>query len=233
MKTLSIVGKDFHTEEHPLGFYSSGDRMIFWGARGAFWGSLWGMLFGGAFLLIPGVGPLVVMGPFVAWFVGALEGATSPGVGVAGVLAAALTSAGIPKDSALKYEVEVKAGKYLVLAHGTPRYDRKSTYDSGLTTGASQLVTHQTKRNSILNLLSDDEVASVSTAETAASSPGGRRVHRLGPDRTGCETSSGDPRSCRTRVAKKSRERKYVAKDRDSAGGVRAADGVPSRVRIC
>src|ERR1039457_6037090 len=49
MKRLSIIGKDFHTEEHALGFYTSGDRMKFWGVRGAFWGSLWGILFGGAF----------------------------------------------------------------------------------------------------------------------------------------------------------------------------------------
>jgi hypothetical protein len=164
MKKLSIVGKDFHTEEQALGFYTSGDRMKFWGARGAFWGSLWGVLFGGAFFFIPGIGPLIVMGPFVAWIVGALEGATIGGV--AGVLAGALTTAGFPKDSAVKYEVEVKAGKYLVLAHGTADMIDKARAILG-NTGASQLVTHQTKRDGILNLLSDDEVASVSTAETA------------------------------------------------------------------
>jgi hypothetical protein len=165
MKKLSIVGKDFHTEEHALGFYTSGDRMKFWGARGAFWGSLWGMLFGGAFLFIPGVGPLVVMGPFVAWIVGALEGATLGGV--AGILAASLTSAGFTKDSALKYEVEVKAGKYLVLAHGTADMIEQARAILG-NTGASQVAVHQTKRDGILNLLSDEEVARVSTAETAA-----------------------------------------------------------------
>jgi uncharacterized membrane protein len=117
MKRLSIVGKDFHTEEHALGFYTSGDRMKFWGAQGAFWGSLWGLLFGGAFFFIPAIGPLVVMGPLVGWIVGALEGATMGGA--AGVLAAALTNMGIPKDSVVKYELDVKAGKFVVLAHGT------------------------------------------------------------------------------------------------------------------
>lgn len=118
MKRLSIVGKDFHTEEHALGFYTSGDRMKFWGGQGAFWGSLWGLMFGSAFFVIPGVGPLVVMGPLVGWIVGALEGAAVGGA--AGVLAAALAGIGIPKDSVVKYEVEVKAGKFLVLARGTP-----------------------------------------------------------------------------------------------------------------
>ena len=59
MKRLSIIGKDFHTEEHALGFYTSGDRMKFWGQNGAFWGSLWGILFGSAFFVLPGVGRLV------------------------------------------------------------------------------------------------------------------------------------------------------------------------------
>lgn len=92
--------------------------MRFWGGRGAFWGSIWGMLFGGAFFLIPAIGPIVVMGPLAVWLVGALEGAALGGA--TGALAAALTSVGIPKDSVVKYDAEVKAGKFLVLANGTP-----------------------------------------------------------------------------------------------------------------
>lgn len=37
MKQMSIIGKDYHTEEHPIGFYNIGDRMKFWGKLGAFW----------------------------------------------------------------------------------------------------------------------------------------------------------------------------------------------------
>ena len=33
MKQLSIVGKGLHTEEHALGFYTSGDRLKFWAGR--------------------------------------------------------------------------------------------------------------------------------------------------------------------------------------------------------
>lgn len=139
MKRLSIIGKDYHTEEHALGFYTSGDRMKFWGVRGAFWGSLWGVLFGGAFFFIPVLGPLVVMGPLVGWIVGALEGAA---VGAtAGVLAAALASIGIPNDSIVKYELDVKAGKFLVLAQGNPETIAQAHAVLG-TTGASLLVAH-------------------------------------------------------------------------------------------
>jgi uncharacterized membrane protein len=62
MKKLSIVGKDYHTEENVVGDYNAGDRMKRWGSSGAFWGGLWGMLFGTAFFAIPGIGPVLVAG---------------------------------------------------------------------------------------------------------------------------------------------------------------------------
>ena len=79
MKQLSIVGRDYHTEEHVVGYYNAGDRMKYWGKLGAFWGGIWGVLFGSAFFWIPGVGPLLVAGPLVSAIVGGLEGATVVG----------------------------------------------------------------------------------------------------------------------------------------------------------
>ena len=37
MKNLSLVGKGYHTDEKVVGFYTAGDRVKFWGSRGAFW----------------------------------------------------------------------------------------------------------------------------------------------------------------------------------------------------
>ena len=102
MKKLSIVGSDIHKDEHVVGYYNAGDRMKYWGKMGAFWGWIWGLLFGSAFFLIPGIGPLVVAGPLVGWIVGALEGAVV--VGGLSAIGAGLYSLGIPKDSILKYE---------------------------------------------------------------------------------------------------------------------------------
>ena len=79
MKKLSIVGKDYHTEEHVVGYYTTGDRMLYWGKLGAFWGGFWGLLFGSAFFWVPGIGQLLVAGPLVMWIVGALEGAVVTG----------------------------------------------------------------------------------------------------------------------------------------------------------
>ena len=117
MKKLSIVGKDYHTEEHVVGYYNTGDRMMYWGKLGAFWGGFWGLLFGSAFFWVPGIGQLVVAGPLVMWIVGALEGAVVTG-GIT-ALGAGLYSIGIPKDSVMQYETEVKNDKLLLVAHGT------------------------------------------------------------------------------------------------------------------
>ena len=117
MKKLSVVGKDYHTEENVVGFYNAGDRMKYWGKLGAFWGALWAILFGSAFFVIPGFGQLVVLGPLAMMIVGALEGALVTGGLTA--LGAGLYSIGIPKDSILKYETALKSDKFLVIAHGS------------------------------------------------------------------------------------------------------------------
>ena len=117
MKKLSIVGRDYHTDEHVVGYYNTGDRMKVWGQTGAFWGGLWGFMFGSAFFFVPGVGPLLIAGPLVGWLVGALEGAVVGG-GLSAI-GAGLFSIGIPKDSVLQYETALKTGKFVLIAHGS------------------------------------------------------------------------------------------------------------------
>lgn len=117
MKNLSVVGKGYHSEEKVVGFYSAGDRIRFWGGRGAFWGGLWGLFFGGLFMAIPVVGHVIVLGYLAAVAVSAVESAVL--VGGLSALGAALYSIGVPKDSVISYEVAVKADGFLVMAHGT------------------------------------------------------------------------------------------------------------------
>src|SRR5579872_4180583 len=116
MHKLSIVGKGYHTDEQVVGYYNTGDRMKYWGKVGAFWGGFWALLFGSAMFVIPGIGPILVAGPLVAWIVAGLEGAVV--VGGLSAIGAALFSIGIPKDSILQYEAALKANNFLLLAHG-------------------------------------------------------------------------------------------------------------------
>jgi hypothetical protein len=117
---LSIVGADYHTDEHIVGYYNTGDRMKAWGTAGAFWGGIWGLLVGAAFLLIPGVGPVLVAGPLVAAIVGGVESAVV--VGGLSAIGAGLVSLGVPKNSVLNYETAIKAGKYVLVANGSAVY---------------------------------------------------------------------------------------------------------------
>jgi hypothetical protein len=118
MKSLSIAARDTHTDEHVVGYYNAGDRMRYWGKVGAFWGGFWGLLFGSALFAIPGLGPILVAGPLVAWIIAGLEGAAV--VGGVSAVGAGLVSIGIPKDSVVKYDVALKTDKFLLLVHGTP-----------------------------------------------------------------------------------------------------------------
>jgi hypothetical protein len=117
MKHLSIVGSGYHSEEKVVGFYNIGDRVKFWGSRGAFWGGFWGLFFGGLFLTTPLTGPVLVLGFLATVIISGVENAVV--VGALGAIGAALYSIGIPKNSVLDYEAAVKADSFLVMARGT------------------------------------------------------------------------------------------------------------------
>lgn len=117
IKQLSIIGKGYHSEEHPVGFYTTSEKIKTWGGVGAFWGGLWGLLFAPAVFLLPGVGLVAMAGPIVTTLVSAVEGAVV--VGGVSALAAALTKLGVKKEDAVEYESALKADKYVLLVHGS------------------------------------------------------------------------------------------------------------------
>jgi heat induced stress protein YflT len=116
MKHLSIVGKDYRTEDHVVGYYNTGGNLKYWGKLGAFWAGIWKLLVGEAFFWMPGVGPILVGGPLVTSIVGTLEGSTVHNGLTA--LGSALHTMGIPKSSVINYESALKANKFLLIVHG-------------------------------------------------------------------------------------------------------------------
>ena len=109
MATISVLGKGLSEERHVVGFETTEKRT----ARWAGWGGLWGWIFG-AFFFVPGVGH-VAIGGYLLYLV------ATTGVGAAGgALGGALTSIGIPKDGIPRYEADLRAEHFLVIAHGTP-----------------------------------------------------------------------------------------------------------------
>jgi hypothetical protein len=117
VKKLSLIGKGYHSEEHPVGFYTDGDRIKHWGGIGAFWGGIWGLLLAPAVFFLPGLGLIALAGPIVAALVGALEGAVV--VGGISALGAALTKTGATREQVIKYETALKADQYVLVIHGS------------------------------------------------------------------------------------------------------------------
>ena len=115
---LSIVGRDLQVTEEPYGLVGRGDYVKAGAESGALFGWLFGLYIGAGFLALPGIGLVVVAGPIAAVLVGAMEGGLA-GTGL-GSLAGALVGWEVPKDRALKYEKQVKGGKFLVFVRSVP-----------------------------------------------------------------------------------------------------------------
>jgi hypothetical protein len=110
---ISIVGEDIESEIRINGFVTTGDVAGSGAASGAWVGGLFGILSGAALLFVPGVGPLVVLGPLAAGAVGAAEGALLGGT-VGAVLGHFVSKKKLPK-----YEQLVRTGNYLLVVQGT------------------------------------------------------------------------------------------------------------------
>ncbi len=115
---LSIVGRDFQESEEPYGLVSRGDYVKAGAKTGSLFGGLFGLCVGAGFLVLPGLGLVGVAGPLGAALLAGIEGALA---GTAlGSLAGALVGWGVPKDRALKYEEQIKGGKFLVFVRSVP-----------------------------------------------------------------------------------------------------------------
>jgi hypothetical protein len=115
---VSIIAQDLGSEKKIHGFVTACDVAKSSAQTGAWVGGIFGVLVGAAFLWVPGVGPLVVAGSLASVLLGGLEGAVA-GAATTGLLGW-LMGLGISRKHILKYEQHVKAGKYLLLAHGSP-----------------------------------------------------------------------------------------------------------------
>jgi hypothetical protein len=117
LKRVSILGKETECGEQVIGHYSTGGRMKYVGARGAFWNDLWKRLPGAACFDVPGIGRILMAGPMTVWAVSASDEPDAEDLTAVG---AGLHSLNISKSSVRRYESAIKAHKLLLIAHGTP-----------------------------------------------------------------------------------------------------------------
>ncbi|MGL4513858.1 MAG: hypothetical protein ACRCT8_12265 [Lacipirellulaceae bacterium] len=113
---VSLIAKEYHTEEHAVGCYDVGHGMQLWGRRGALWGDVWGSLCGSAFLVLPGIGPVLAAGPLVAEVIACLKRPLVLGGGTA--LVDALENMGVPSINLRRCVSLLKSGSVLLVVHG-------------------------------------------------------------------------------------------------------------------
>lgn len=116
-ENLRVIGSSWHTPERTIRFKTLADRITFWRRRGTLWDGLRGLLFGGLFVTVPAVEPVIVPG---------LSGRCDrfPRRGRPGgwwavrALGAALHDMGVPKADVVQYGADLKTDNVLVMAHG-------------------------------------------------------------------------------------------------------------------
>ena len=113
MRKISIIGRDFQLREDVQGYYRPSDAVKEGAGFGAWFGGLFGLLMGFGLFLIPGAGPLIVLGPLAGLIAGAISGA---GVGA---LVSGLMALGMDEEKALKLQARLQAGEFLVTVTGT------------------------------------------------------------------------------------------------------------------
>lgn len=114
MNQFSIIATDLYTAEKVLGFYGTYDRMKHWAAIGGFYSGFWGLLFGFSTYAIPVIGPSLIQG-----WVGAIIAGLALGITGAILSATAAALYGFLRNQKkVKYQTDVKAANYLLLAEG-------------------------------------------------------------------------------------------------------------------
>lgn len=112
MQLFSIIAMNLFAVENVKGYYTEVDTMKKWGQIGAFYGGFWGLVFAASAFTIPFLGPILIGGPLTTLIVTLVCALT---VGTISALGAALINMSLHKKHKMKFETEIKAGKYMLL----------------------------------------------------------------------------------------------------------------------
>jgi hypothetical protein len=95
-------------------YYADGEaRIKGWGRLGAIWGGVLGGMFG--LFVLPGVGPLMILGPFIEALLGAgVGGALGAGGAALSQVSLAVHRIGVPAERLQEAEHHIQAGHYVL-----------------------------------------------------------------------------------------------------------------------
>jgi len=114
---LSVIGKGSSQGDDAIGLYKAFEKTHFKGKQDEFWQSIWRLLAGEAFFLIPDFGSLTVAGGLSSILSTETLDKTCSQEFTA--LGKALHCLGIPENSILRYESTLKSGQVLLIIHGS------------------------------------------------------------------------------------------------------------------
>jgi hypothetical protein len=114
---VSMVGRDTDNDTCVSGCVNENGRGSSSTKDGVSWSGIRGMLVGSGFCLVPGIGSVVVAGPLLSLIVRSMGDGIPPDK--LGALATGLHQLGIPKDSILRCQGALKAGKVVLIAEGS------------------------------------------------------------------------------------------------------------------
>jgi hypothetical protein len=120
IQQVSIIGQDPEREMQVQGYVTVEDMAKKGIDTGALAAGVFGLLAGAVSAWIPGFGHLSVAGPLAATLLGLLGGIEGAVAGAAwGGVLGGLMGWAVSTQHLLKYEEHLRAGKYLVIAHGS------------------------------------------------------------------------------------------------------------------
>ncbi len=110
---LSIVTQGLEAREEVQGYVTTGEIAAKGAGTGAWVGGFVGLFTGAAFIWVPVIGPLVILGALASIVAGALEG------GAAGGILGAIWGRHMEQDHVVRYQQALQGGKLVVTLYGT------------------------------------------------------------------------------------------------------------------
>jgi len=123
---ISVIGRLNKEKVDEVALSKVESDALFWGAQGGIWGSILGLLVGGALFTIPGIGPIAGAGTIGSALAGMLSGAAAGATAVG--LVDGLVEWGLSREKAEDYKKLIEEGKVIVFVKG----DLQKTEDAAV-----------------------------------------------------------------------------------------------------
>ncbi len=113
---ISVIGRLNKEKVDEAALSKVESDALFWGAQGGIWGSILGLLIGGALFTVPGIGPIAGAGTIGGALAGLISGAAAGATAVG--LVDGLIEWGLSREKAEHYKKLIEEGKVIVFVKG-------------------------------------------------------------------------------------------------------------------